>query len=600
VTAPSPAQMAGSVVAIQIEANGAPLNTSYQVVDIEIWTGVNRLPKARLVISDGDPAEGAFPISETAALIPGAKLSIGLGYGTDTQPVFSGVIYRQGLQVHQNGPSRLVVEATDQAMAMTLARSNAIFTETTDSAIITKLIEDTPGLSAEVSGTPENATPVVQYYASNWDLMLIRAQLNGMVVTVDDSVVTVAAPKTSTSPVLILTYGVSILDFQAEMDAATQFKAAAISSYAWDPAEQKLAKSGSATTSVEAPGNISSEDLAKVFGISAFPQQTAGTLAAPDLTQWSSAELMKTRLAKIRGTVRFQGSVLARTGAMVTLEGLGDRFNGEAYVGGVHHHVSADGKWVTTVEIGLSPDWFSATALEVQAPPAAGQLPAVANLQTGLVLKTDGDPAGEFRVQVQLPLLQAGSEGLWARLGSFYASNTFGAEFYPEVGDEVVVAFMNGDPRFPVIVGSLYSKKNPPPVTPDAKNNQKAIVTRSKLRLDFFEDLPSVKLSSPKQSIELDDKAGTITIKDANKNTVTMSSSGITLDSDTKITLTAKTDIAITAQGSLSLTGKTGVNIAGLDIKANADMSFAAQGAGEAKLTSDGILTIQGSLVKIN
>ena len=48
--------------------------------------------------------------------------------------------------------------------------------------------------------------------------------------------------------------------------------------------------------------------------------------------------------------------------------------------------------------------------------------------------------------------------------GNLYASNGAGAASYPEIGDEVVVAFMNGDPRFPVIIGRLYSKKNPPSV----------------------------------------------------------------------------------------------------------------------------------------
>jgi len=412
--------------------------------------------------------------------------------------------------------------------------------------------------------------------------------------------VTVAPPDTSKPPVLSLTYGESILDFRAAMDASTQYRASAIQSFAWDPATQKIAQSGNASASVSEPGNLTSDDLAKVFGIAQFPQQTAGSVAKDDLTGWSSAELLKARLAKIRGEIRFTGSALAVPGCMVTLAGLGDRFNGNAYVSGVHHHV-AEGLWRTNAEIGLSPNWFAAAADDVEAPAAAGLLPAISNLQTGIVQKLDADPDGEFRVQVTLPLLQAGTSGIWARLGSFYASNGIGAEFYPEIGDEVVVAFMNGDPRFPVILGSLYSKKNPPPVPPAAANNQKSIVTRAKLRIDFFEDLPAVEISTPgKQSVRLDDKAGTIVIKDKNSNTITMAAAGITIDSGAKITMNAKTDIAITAQGKLSLKGTAGVAIAGLTIKADADTSFAAQGAAEAKLTSSAMVTIQGGLVKIN
>ncbi|WP_066796759.1 type VI secretion system tip protein VgrG [Sphingomonas soli] len=598
-TAPSPNQTAGALVAIKITANGSELDHAYQVISIDIWTGVNKLPQARIVISDGSPSDATFPISETEQLIPGKLVKIALGYDNQDVEVFSGVIYRQGLQVTQDGPSRLVVEATDKAMAMTLARKNAIFEKMTDSDVIKKLISEA-NLTADVTATSPAQPSIVQYYASDWDLMLIRAQLNGLVVIVSDGKVTVAPPDPSKAPVLTLAYGDSILDFRAAIDASTQYTAGAIQSYAWDPATQKLAVSGQASASENDLGNMTSDELAKVFGIAQYPQQTAGTLQEADLTDWSSAELLKARLAKIRGEIRFQGSALATPGCTVELEGLGDRFNGTAYISAVHQQVT-NGTWMTHAEIGLSPQWFAAVAPEIAAPGAGGLLPPVANLQTGIVLKTDGDPDGEFRVQIQLPLLQAGTLGVWARLGSFYASNKVGAEFYPEINDEVVVAFMNGDPRFPVIVGSLFSKKNPPPVTPDAKNDQKAIVTKSGLRIDFFETDKIVEISTPaKQSVRLDDKAGEIIITDKAGSKITMASSGVTVDSAAKITLNAKTDIALTAQGKVAIKGTAGVDISGLTIKANADTSFAAQGSAEAKLTSSGMVTVQGSLVKIN
>ncbi|MCW2247936.1 Rhs element Vgr protein [Azospirillum fermentarium] len=599
-TAPSPVQLSGALVSFTITANGSALDSSWQVVSIDVWHGVNKLPKARLVITDGDAATGTFPISESSTLIPGATLTIGLGYDGSETTVFSGIIYRQGLEIGENTASRLVVEATDKAMAMTLARGNAIYENITDSALITKLITGA-GLTASVTATSATQPTVVQYYASAWDLMVIRAQLNGMMVMADAGKVTVAPPDTSQSPVLTVTFGDSILDFQADMDAATQYSASAIQSYAWDPATQALAKSGAAATSVSAPGNISSADLAKVFGITQFLQQTGGTLGTADLTAWSSADLTKNTLAKNRGQVSFQGSALAKTGAMITLAGLGGRFNGDYVIGAVHHSVTG-GFWRTTVEAGLSPDWFSATTPDIPAPGASGQLPPGPNLQTGLVQKIATDPDGEFRVYVTLPLLQAqGSLGVWARLGSFYAYNGIGAEFYPEVGSEVVVAFMNGDPRFAVIVGSLYSKKNPPPVTPAAENNQKSIVTRAKLRLDFFEDKKAVEISTPGgQSVRLDDDAKSITVKDMNGNTVTLDGSGVTVKSKSNISLSAGGNVTVSADGNLSLSANGTVSVKGATIKQTADASFSAQGSAEAKLTSSGIVTVQGALVKIN
>lgn len=601
--APSPVQKTGSVVDYQIKINGSPADSSLQVRSILVWTGVNKLPKAKLAISDGSAATESFAISESSAFVPGNTIEIQIGYDSALTTVFSGIIYRQGVEVSQNGISTLLVEATDKAMAMTLARRNAIYEKKTDSQIISALIGQSgqSGLSASVPATATTYETVVQYYASDWDLMLIRAQINGMVVTVDGGKVTVAPPDTAATPVLTLTYGDSVLDARMEMDAATQYAASAIDSYAWDPATQTVAKSAGASALVKEQGNISSEQLAKVFGISAYPQQTAGTLESAALTSWSSAELLKSRLSKIRGHLTFAGSALAKPGCMVTVDGFGSRFDGNAYVSGVTQRLE-EGFWKTSVEIGLSAEWFSATAPQIAAPGAAGQLPPVPHLQTGLVQQIDKDPDGEFRVLVTLPLLQvSGKVGVWARLGSFYASNGFGAQFYPEVGDEVAVAFMNNDPRYPVILGSLYSKKNPPPAVPEAKNNQKTIVTRSGLKLDFFEDKKAVEISTPGgQSLRIEDEGKKITVKDANDSTLTMEPAGVTLASAADLKLTAKGNVQVTAGGSMTLKAGTTLSLEGLNVAAKAQSGFSAQGSAEAKLTSSGIVTVQGTLVKIN
>lgn len=559
--APSPVQLATSIPVFTITAGGQPLVSTIQVVSIDVWTGVNKLPKVRLVVSDGSAADETFPISETAALIPGALLTVALGYGASQTPVFSGVIYRQGLDVTNNGPSRLVVEATDQAMVMTLARQNAIFQNVTDSQVCTQLISGA-GLTPAVTATTTTHEAIVQYYATGWDLLVIRAQASGMAVTVDNGTVTVTPPSTSGSPVLTLTYGQSILDFQADMDASTQFTPSAIQSFAWNPATQALATSGSASASVSTPGNLSSATLAAVFNVATYTQQSAGALQTAELTQWSSAELLKTQLAKIRGKVRFQGSALVTPGTMVTLAGLGDRFNGNAYVSGVHHCLS-EGLWRTTAEIGLSPAWFAAVAPNVPAPGASGQLPPIANLQTGIVKQIDQDPDGEFRVLVTLPLLQAaGGLGIWARFGAFYASNGVGVNFYPEIGDEAVVAFMNGDPRYPVYLGSLYSKMKPPPFPPQTPNNIKSIMSKSKMHIDFVENTQEINIITPaNQSVRINDSANSIVLTDANGNTVTMNASGVTINSASDIKLTATGSITLSAQNALSATGTASVKI---------------------------------------
>ncbi|XYI01023.1 phage baseplate assembly protein V [Sorangium sp. So ce1128] len=70
------------------------------------------------------------------------------------------------------------------------------------------------------------------------------------------------------------------------------------------------------------------------------------------------------------------------------------------------------------------------------------------------------------RVKVRYPTL-GDIESEWARVLVPYGGAGHGFKAIPEVGDEVVVGFIEGDPKLPIILGSLYSEKNAPPLRQD-------------------------------------------------------------------------------------------------------------------------------------
>ena len=511
------------------------------------------------------------------------------------------MIVKQGIEINRTQGSKLIVDVVDEAIKMTLERKNDLFPKIRDSDLIGKLISNN-GLAKEVASTTPVLEQIVQYYATDWDLMLMRAELNSFVVAVEAGKVIVKEPDTKQSPVLAVKFGESMLDFNAEMDAATQYQASAIKSITWDVANQKLAEAVSPAVSVAEPGNVSSTQLANVFGVKKFPQQTGGTIEEPTLRSWSAAELLKSKLSKIRGYVRFVGSALPKPGKMIKLEGVGERFSGNAFISGVHHQIS-DGTWLTTVDFGLSPQWFAETR-NIEAPDASGQLPAIKGLQTGIVKQTSTDPDGEFRVLVNLPLLQNQNKNIWARLSTFYATNKAGAVFFPELNDEVVVGFMNEDPRYPVIVGSVYSKKLAAPAayapSDQNKNTKKAIVTSGNLEISFDDKDKIIQIKTPGHSITMNDKSGEISILDSNKNKISLSKSGITLDSASNIKIAARGNIALEATGNLSLSAKGNASMEGAQVAHKAKTKFSANGALTAEVTASGMLTVRGGLVKIN
>jgi Rhs element Vgr protein len=599
-SAPSPYAQDVTLVTFNVKVNGKAIDSSFQVVSVDTWSAMNKVPKARLVISDGSPDEEDFPISDLSTFLPGNKIEIAAGYdGQASATIFTGVIFKQGLEIDRRSASRLIVDCTDEAIIMTLERKNALFEKVSDGELIGRLIQAN-GLSQDVATTTTVHEEIVQYYATDWDLMVLRAEMNGLVAIAEAGRITVQEPDSTQAPVLSVRYGESILDLEATMDAATQIASSAILSSAWDPSSQQVISSGPGTVSVREAGNVSSAELADVFKVRRFNQQTGGAVESSSLQAWSSAELLRSKLAKIRGSVVFQGSALAKTGTTLELAGVGDRFSGPVLLSGVHHRI-ANGEWLTTATFGLSPGGFAAEAPGVAAPGASGQLPPIRGLQTGIAQKVAIDPEGELRVLVSLPLLQGTDQGVWARLGTFYASSQAGAVFFPEAGDELVVGFMNEDPRYPVILGSLYSQKRQPPVSIQEPNDAKAIVTRGGLRVSFDDQTKEIAISTPGgHTVKMDDSSASLSVQDSNGNQILLSRAGIRLESTADLSISARGAVTVDAGTDLSLSATVKASMEGEQVNHSAKVAFSATGSAEAKVTSSGMLTLSGTLVKIN
>ena len=70
----------------------------------------------------------------------------------------------------------------------------------------------------------------------------------------------------------------------------------------------------------------------------------------------------------------------------------------------------------------------------------------------------------------------------WVRVGTLWAGQQWGMIHIPRVGQEVIVAFLEGDPDQPIIVGSVYNANNMPPYTLPDNATQSGLKTRSSLK----------------------------------------------------------------------------------------------------------------------
>ena len=212
--------------------------------------------------------------------------------------------------------------------------------------------------------------------------------------------------------------------------------------------------------------------------------------------------------------------------------------------------------------------------------------------QIATVKKTFEDPDNNFRVLVTLPSFSGTGqeEGIWARIAFPYASADAGYFFFPEVGDEVLLTFMNDDPRFPVIFGALYSAKNAAKVTPDEKNQFKSISSKSGIHITFDDEDKILTIETPEMNtIVLDDKNKSISMQDINENSIVMDESGITIKTPKDLNLSA---LAMSATADATLDGQS--------ITQNAKTSFTAKGNASAELSASGQTSIKGAMVMIN
>lgn len=581
---------------VTITSDGAALADTIQLIAINISRPVNAIPSARLVIADGDMPSRTFPVSDTAVLKPGAAITISAGYGDSETSIFEGIVIRHGLKITGENYSRLVIECRDKAVTMTIGRKNVNYVDQKDSDILATLAGN-HSLTTDITATTLQHKELVQYYCSDWDFALARAEANGYLVIVEDGKFNAKPPQTDAAAVLTVTYGMDLMEFHGDIDARTQF--ATVTAAAWDQKQQAVVSGTSSPQTLTGQGNLASSDLSTVINLSEYRLQTPVPLVASALTTWAQAQQVKSELARIRGRLKFQGSALAKAGVLIEVAGVGERFNGNIFVSAVHHEI-VDGNWTTEAEFGLAPSW-SVERADVMAPPASGWLPGVSGLQVGVVTKLNEDPEGENRVQVSVPVTQATQDTVWARLATFHGSSSFGAFFIPEIGDEVVLGYLNDDPSHPVILGSLYSSKHAPPYTLTAENNIKAIVTRCKAKIEFDDDKKIITIQTPANNkVVLSDDGKSILMQDQNNNKVELSASGIVLDSPKDIKMTAKGGITIDAVNAISITSKADVKSSGLNVNCDAQIGFAAKGAATAELSASGQTTVKGAMVMIN
>jgi phage baseplate assembly protein gpV len=144
---------------------------------------------------------------------------------------------------------------------------------------------------------------------------------------------------------------------------------------------------------------------------------------------------------------------------------------------------------------------------------------------------TDVD-AATMRIKATVPAVLGDVDTGWCMPCVPYAGPSVGFAFLPEVGSGIWIEFEGGDVSYPIWVGGYWRDGEYPA---DAAADVKVIVTVAP------------------HEIKLDDNQGSITITDPNNNTVTLDSSGITLDNGGSMTIAISSSSVSVNDGDLQV-----------------------------------------------
>ena len=250
--------------------------------------------------------------------------------------------------------------------------------------------------------------------------------------------------------------------------------------------------------------------------------------------------------------------------------------------------------------------------------------PQLAGLYSAKVTGPSGEKihVDEFgRVKVKFRWDRLGKDddtsSCWIRVMQSAAGAWGGTWFLPRVGDEVLVAFLDGDPDRPVVVGSVYGKDAKPPFQPGSNRSQSGIRTRS-YKSDSAEDANILRFEDKKGDeevmlhaqknlcveIEHDEtrmvqNARTTTIKDSN-DVLTLNSGNITTTCDLgSIMIEAKQSITLKVGQNTIVVDQAGITLTGLTISEEAKLLHKTKSP-MIQENGDAMVQVQGGIVMLN
>ena len=555
---------------LYISVNGVLLARAVmdELFRVEVDTDLHLPGMAALQLHDR-----TVDLTSTGPFSLGAELKILVGEGDRLQhtPIFIGQITSIEPDFGEGIIVILTVRAYDFSHRLHRGTHIKAYVQMSDSDIASAIAGDV-GLKADVDSSGPTYPHVYQDGQTHMEFLRSRARRIGFDCYVVDD--TLYFKKGSGPPfrTVKLEWGVQLRSFRPVLTLNEQVSEVQVKG--WDPATKREVI-GQATNSNASPKreeNTTGAQLAQAFG-----RASELTVCAAADTQAEADAVAQARLDEHEGaSVDAEGVCYGIpelvAGCAVELSALGRRFNGRYRVTSATHIWDVERNYVTTFRV-LGRRGGTIRELLVDKPVG----PRVWSAMTGIVTNNN-DPKAQGRVKVKFPWLAKEIESAWARVVAVGAGSKRGLCVLPEVNDEVLVIFEQGDIDRPLVIGGLWNGLDELPkpanqVVINGKVVQRLFVTRTGHQLVFSDENPAtIRLQSVGgQVVLIDDDAKKIEIRTAGGHTVVLDDNGrvVKIESAGSINIQAQQNLSIKANGNISLEASGVTTVKGATVQLN-------------------------------
>lgn len=330
------------VPAFEVLINGTPLPvaalTHVAGLTVDQDQGLPAMFTLQLVGSDHQEDEAPW-VDDADLFSVGNVAELKMGYGDDVESLIVGEITGLEPEFGLDRLPSLTIRGFDRLHRLQRGRKTRTFIQRKDSDAAAQIANEA-GLTPEVEDSEVTHDYLVQANASDLDFLNQRAARIRFEVAVEDKTMRFRPVQNAESAALTLTLGDDLLEFFPRLSSLGQ--ASEVSVRGWSAKDKKdvvgQARVGDESGSM---GRQTGPALVEsAFGASIQTLSTWPTATQAEADQLANACLNDLALGLIVGEGLSWGRTDLRSGRVIGIEGVGQRFGGAYYLSSVSHRYS--------------------------------------------------------------------------------------------------------------------------------------------------------------------------------------------------------------------------------------------------------------------